>query len=315
MKRRHPGIELLRVMAAFLIVGCHVALVERTLMAQVFLYFCDAGVAVFAAISGFLMAESFLVGGEFGLIKYSWRRILRLLPIYVVWSFFYLVARVTFDGVIAGKGICVQFGQVEFWLKVTFDGAAACHLWFIIHLLYAQLICAVLWSFRGLRTPWFFLVAAAVCIGLATRPWGNLSYHFFRLSGFLLLGAWLRQIKVPLWNDRIRMIICCVGLILHVCCGSFCPRFVRDAMVVVPALLWALSVQNVSVGLRAISDKSMGIFLWHPFFAVGIAFGVARFVSAPYSCLAIGACWILAWVMAWVATMACDKLPFRKFIH
>ena len=47
------GIDLLRGIAAFGIVGCHLSLSPKTAAASWLLHFCDMNVAVFAVVAGY----------------------------------------------------------------------------------------------------------------------------------------------------------------------------------------------------------------------------------------------------------------------
>lgn len=141
---QYYGLNLLRGIAAFGIVGCHLGLSPRTLCGEWVTALCNFNVGLFAALSGFLMAP----GGE-GYVK---KRARRILPTYLVWSAFYIAATAVFDLVLDGGHLNERYYSLSNWLDVLFCGSAATHLWFLISLFYAQVFsmrCALSWASLG----------------------------------------------------------------------------------------------------------------------------------------------------------------------
>ena len=99
---RYDGIDLLRGLAAFGIVGCHLSLSERTDAGDLVTALCDFNVGVFAAVAGFLMSG---VKSPGELLGYAKKRAGRLLPSYVAWSVVFLLMTIVFDLCSMGGGL------------------------------------------------------------------------------------------------------------------------------------------------------------------------------------------------------------------
>ena len=65
------GIDLLRGVAAFGIVGCHLSLAPRTAGGELVTALCDFNVGLFAAVAGFLMCGG---KGDAGWLTYIGKR-------------------------------------------------------------------------------------------------------------------------------------------------------------------------------------------------------------------------------------------------
>ena len=146
----YNGFQLLRGIAAFGIIGCHITLWERTQTSVFLLSFCDLNVGMFAAISGFLMAGECLV--DWG--EYAKKRATRILPTYLVWSVIFLVASAVFQYIGAGA-VKPRYGTQNFWANVVFWGGSSCHLWFLICLFYAQCLVGPACNMKKIGAPVF----------------------------------------------------------------------------------------------------------------------------------------------------------------
>ena len=85
---RLVSLDLLRGIAAFGIVGCHLSLSPRTEGGALVTSLCDFNVGLFAALAGFLMCG---VKGWCEYASYIKKRVLRLVPTYLFWSVVFLV--------------------------------------------------------------------------------------------------------------------------------------------------------------------------------------------------------------------------------
>ena len=132
---RYAGIDLLRGIAAFGIVGCHLSLAPRTGGGCLITALCNFNVGLFATVAGFLMYGGRRDGSW---LEYVGKRAKRLLPTYFFWSAAFIVATSAFDLLLDGGRLNPKYGTVSFWGKVIFAGDAATHLWFLICLFYAQ---------------------------------------------------------------------------------------------------------------------------------------------------------------------------------
>ena len=187
---KYYGLDLLRGIAAFGIVGCHLGLAQRTTGGEWVTALCNFNVGLFAAISGFLMNAG---GG------YIRKRAMRILPTYFVWSFFYVVATAVFDLVLDGGRLNERFYSVLNWAQILFCGGGGTHLWFLICLFYAQIILYsinfVLDSvkFQGVARNMLLGIVSVVLLvcSVAFSNWCCL--YPIRLMAFMLLGYVLKD--------------------------------------------------------------------------------------------------------------------------
>ena len=179
-QKHYFGLDWLRGVSAFFIVGCHIGLIDRTPMGTALTHFCDLNVGVFAAISGFLLQKSLMKVKLSSVWEVVCKRIKRLLPVYLVWTLFYCLVRV-----VVSKG---DFNVP--WCHVIFGGGSACTLWFLINLLYAQIaICILSSKMRHVfNSPWLTFIGALACLIFSIAYHGYLGYYTTRLCSFVLLG-------------------------------------------------------------------------------------------------------------------------------
>ena len=130
--RTNEGIDLLRGIAAFGIVACHLNLLPMTAMAWKVRALCDMNVALFAALSGFLMWRS---EGLPPMGVYAKKRCLRLLPVYAIWTAVFILFGFVFD-LLVRHGINPKWQEPGYVLDVVFLGQASAHLWFVVCLFF-----------------------------------------------------------------------------------------------------------------------------------------------------------------------------------
>ena len=152
------GIDFLRGVAAFGIVGCHLILGPRTAGGELITALCDFNVGLFAAVAGFLMCGG---GDDKDWLAYVGKRAQRLLPTYFFWSAVFILATVSFDLLLDGGRLNPKYGTMAFWGRVVFAGDASTHLWFLACLFYVQVLlrsvfklsvekwCGVVWIVLG----------------------------------------------------------------------------------------------------------------------------------------------------------------------
>ena len=149
--------SLLKGIAAFGIVGCHLNLHPLTEGAAFALGFCDLNVALFALISGWLMhVENWK--------DYVAKRMKRLVPIYAVWSVMYVILGLLFD-VFVAKEMSPYLSNPWHWVNVVFRGESASQLWYLICLFYAQVLFACVCN--RLSRTWWLVVGCGIVV-LAT---------------------------------------------------------------------------------------------------------------------------------------------------
>lgn len=305
---RNWRIELLRGVAAFGIVGCHLALSPQTDMGHAIVSFCDMNVGLFAALSGFLMS-----------MKGSWmdyvrRRLRRLLPIYVAWTVFFVLFGLCFDLAIR-HGINPKWERPGFIWRVVFLGDASTHLWFLVCLLYAQFIAAALFRLLKFLPRYLWIVIGFVLVAVSMPIGGFFGRYFLRLFGFLLTGYGLSAVaefvRIPLWTQ---MFVVFAAALFHLCGPSVCNAFILDWFLAVP-LLVLFSTDNgaeerAALGARQallLGETSLGVFLIHPVVTASVGLMVRRFAHAPFSVN-----WVLLdWIVCWGISFACSILMVR----
>ena len=310
---RYNGLQLLRGIAAFGIVGCHITLLERTQAGAFLLSFCDLNVGVFAAISGFLMASERSVGwGE-----YVKKRAARILPTYLVWSVIFLVASAVFQYIGAGA-VKPRYGELNFWTNVVFKGGSSCHLWFLICLFYAQCLVGPVCNMKKIGAP-VFLALGFGLIGLSSWLGGWYGAYPLRLLGFLVTGIGIRRLLLPIGNATLFLLVV-IALILHFVLHGLVFGFLLDWVVVCPTLILfsGLSFESESRLRLAgfLGCTSMGVYLIHPLFTAGIGVVTRKLVAAPYGVAPIAVNWIVCWGAALFLTFVLLRIPkVNRFVR
>lgn len=319
---RFTGIDLLRGIAAFGIVGCHLCLSPRTDGGNLVTALCDFNVGVFAAVAGFLMCRRDKAD-QIGFGAYLEKRAKRLLPTYFFWSFVFVFATVSFDFLLDGGRLNPKYGTVPFWVRVVFGGDASTHLWFLVCLFYAQV---VLWRcFRGCYgkwsgVMWIALGGAAIVGSVIMDNW--FGRYPLRLVAFLMTGYGL---ACCLCGDalkffkRHRILIWCLAggvLAAHVMARAATPGFIRDWIAVMPVLVAFVLLDFRGEGFVKIAGflgaTSMGIYLIHPLVTRGLSVAITRIAQSPYSAQIVLLEWIVAWSLSLAAAYLLGRLPVVK---
>lgn len=307
---RFDGIDFLRGIAAFCIVGCHVALLPMTDIGWRIHDLCDMNVGVFAALSGFLMWKEDGVGPW---RAYARRRASRLLPIYFLWTGVFVLFGFVFD-------VAIRHALNEKWLdwdyypKLIFGGQASAHLWYLVCLLYIQLLLGAGERFVK-RIPWAGLLAVSLGIiwfaSVKMNVW--LMGYPVRMAGFVLAGyaLRLRVAKISSTGALQSGLWLMLGLFLavtHFRIGrGALPVFVKDWIVAVPVLL-AFIHMPVSGKARKIGNvfgvTSLGVYLIHPLITAGAGLVMKKVFSAPYGAQPILVDMFVCWLLSFVVVLA-----------
>ena len=307
---RNYGLDLLRGLAAFFIVGCHLQLLDYTPWGSRLLHFCDMNVGVFAALAGFLMAGSVAeVGNGRDWLRYVVKRARRLLPAYFAWTVVFLLATAAFQFVMGGA-VKPKYSSFQFWTSVVFWGNASTHLWFVASLFYAQcLLGGVL--HRVPRVVW--LVASMALMAVASRWQSWYAAYPIRLLSFLLLGycfrGWRVECSMPVLGFALT-----AALLVHVFAPI--PGFCRDWIAASPIILFFANFRD---GLRDswasfLGGTSMGVYLIHPLMTVGMAVFVKRLCVAPYGIAPTLAVWIGAWLLSLGLTVVLQRIRSLQWL-
>ena len=238
---RLPGVDFLRGLAAFGIVGCHLSLAPRTAGGDLVTLLCDFNVGLFAA-----MAVFFMCGGcdDKGWFAYVGKRARRLLPTYFVWSAVFILTTAVFDMLWDGGCVNPRYETMSFWWRVVFLGGSATQLWFLICLFYAQTV--LMGGFRVCMNKWcgmMWIVLGGVAAFACTTSSAWFNRYPLRLVAFLMTGYGVRcllrggTMEICRRHNIMMWYIAVGALMLHVALGRRVPGFVKDWLAVGPVLL------------------------------------------------------------------------------
>lgn len=318
MNSHIKGLDLLRGIAAFGIVGCHLSLFPRTIGGNLVISLCDFNVGVFAALAGFLMW-----GAKGSSREYVIRRTKRLLPTYCVWTAIFIVMTALFDLVYDGGQLNIRYSTVSFWARAIFAGRSATHLWFIACLFYAQLalfkafLCydgkwqGLMWIATGgflisgstLSPEWFARYPLRLVAFLVTGYGIGCCFHAGMFNGFL-------KRRRLVWCTAIGM------LIAHVASRGVVHGFVRDWLAVGPVLLAFVGLKIRSSSFQKVAAilgaTSMGVYLVHPLVTRGLSVLVTRAIQPPYVAWIVLGEWIAAWLISFAVAVVLKRMPVAK---
>lgn len=322
LNRRYWGLDLLRCLAAFGIVGCHLSLPERTEGGWLVTSLCDYNVGLFAAVAGFLMDG---VEGAGELMGYVNKRACRLLPSYVMWSVVFLLMTIVFDLLHDGGQVNPRYHTVQFWISVIFLGGSATHLWFLASLFYTQVLTALAFGvFNETKhgVLWMLLGAGLVYASVNLGNWYGT--YPIRLLAFLVTGHGIgvlikNRIEVLRSHSQLLLAAAAAALVLHVCLREAVPRFYLDWLFVGPVLIAFAALDFKSERVTRIATflgaTSMGVYLVHPLFTRALSVVVAKCMPTPYTALVVLSEWLLAWLLSLAAAFLLSRLPLaRRFV-
>lgn len=320
---RNQGLVILRAVSAFFIVGCHLGLKHRTILAGYMTHFCDLHVGVFAAISGYLMAIS-LAKTESGLsvVQYIMKRCRRLLAVYLGWSLFFIVSSAIFSFVFKGKIDFCKYSDMGYWWSVLWRGNASCHLWFLICLFYVQVAISILsciWH-GYLRNLPILLMSSVSLLFFACVDDNFVNLYLCRLAAFVLLGLLCRQVMIRrmcFTSPLLLISLLAVALVLHVVGLGHVHAFVLDYLVVL-FLICLFACEDVHfVSCKSnelLSGLSLGIYLMHPFFAAGVSTICAKYFVKCVPWWGVMAVWFADYGLALASAYFLSKMPYLKRI-
>lgn len=321
---KYDGIDWLRGIAAFGIVGCHLALTPMNDVCWRIHDLCDMNVGLFAAVSGFLMWKP---DGFGGLASYVRKRCSRLLPVYFVWTLVFIAFGFVFD-LFVRHGINEKWLDWSYYPKVVFGGQASAHLWFLICLFYVQIVVAMFSKVLQLLGGWILLVLGFAVVFLASH---YMDVWFFgypiRMLGFVLTGYALRCVVAQsnIASKQCFLLWLCVSLVTAVAhylvrpCQI--PAFIKDWCLIIPLMLAFVSMPKLaSVRLSRIGlllgDTSMGVYLVHPIITAGFGLFVRRVFHAPYNVYAFVFDLCCSYFTALLISVVLNRIrPVAKFVR
>lgn len=319
---RYLGIDVLRGLSAFGIVGCHLSLLDRTDAGCLVTALCDFNVGLFAAVAGFLMSG---VKRPRELLGYAKKRVCRLLPSYIAWSVVFLLMTIVFDLLLDGGHVNSRYYTLRFWMSVVFQGGSAAHLWFLICLFYAQVLIA--WAFGVFDETkhgvlWMLLGAGLVYASVNLGNWYGT--YPIRLLAFLVTGhgiGLLIKNRLEVLRKHLLLLLAAAvaSLVLHVCLRQAIPGFYRDWLFVGPVLIAFAALDLKSERIMRIATffgaTSMGVYLVHPLFTRALSVVVAKCMPAPYTATVVISEWSLAWLLSLAAASLLRHIPAaRSFV-
>lgn len=321
---RYDGIDWLRGMAAFGIVGCHLALSPMDDKCWRIHDLCDMNVGLFAALSGFLMWKQEGLGG---LKNYVNKRCSRLLPIYLVWTLVFMIFGFVFD-IFIRHGINEKWLRWSFYPKVLFGGQISAHLWFLICLLYVQIIVAAFANIFNRIGQWG-LLAMGFAISVVSSYYMNIWIFGYpvRMLGFVLTGYALMSVVKKSGDFVKRWFLLWLGVALITTIMHYCirpcvvPVFVKDWFLTIPLIMTAVSMPKI------ISDKisrvgsllgktSMGVYLVHPIITAGFGLVIRKMFDSPYTIKAFVFDLMFSYTIALLIAIVMNAVrPIQKFVR
>lgn len=319
-KDRCIGIDLLRGIAAFGIIGCHLSLSPRTVGGDLVTALCNFNVGVFAAIAGFLMCGGKL---ESDWLTYAKKRSRRLLPTYMLWSVVFVLAIAVFDLLFDGGQLNPRYRTVGFWERVVLTGGSSPHLWFLVCLFYVQVLLRPFLKVGNAKwngVVWIMLGGFMIGASVASDNWFGL--YPLRLLAFLMtgygLGCCYHAGLLDFYVKRSQVAWCVAAgiLVAHVMARRIAPGFIRDWIAVGPVLVAFLGIAfngaRMARAAEVLGATSMGVYLIHPLITRGLSVIVARCTHSPYSAYVVVCDWILSWVFAFIAALVLRRVPIVK---
>jgi exopolysaccharide production protein ExoZ len=166
-----PSLQVLRGIAANLVVTYHLFLVDEKFTGGTlphFLYYGTAGVDVFFVLSGFIMAA--VAGQNVGPVQFLWRRVLRIYPTYWIVSLIVLAVSLTSPELVNSS----IHEPISVWRSFLLIPQRTLPLlavgWTLIHEMYFYVIFALILFFRVSVRAGLMVWALSLGIGWLLIP-------------------------------------------------------------------------------------------------------------------------------------------------
>lgn len=306
--KRYSGLDVLKFIAAFGIVGCHLGLSNRTVGADVVMRLTDINVGIFAAISGFFLAMGMDRPGTIAIDLAKKGK--RLLPMYLFWTLLYMVVSTVlghhFDRLTDGRYLC----------SALFQGGASCHLWYLIALFYFSVVFVVVGRVLcgRLLVPLVLSVLSVGCLSLATV--GDYSwwwhYYFARLAAFALLGCVCYRMRGALAKVPLGVLIglAVAGIALRLYGLPAAHKFVSDQIssVLILPFFCAWMPKSEALTMR-LANHSLGVYLVHPLIAMVVGRVAGRLIHGACGVIPLLTVWFLVWGIAVLISIIALRIP------
>lgn len=326
--KKNLGIDLFRTIAIFTVVLIHSASIDISHRDGILKLLPPAN-ACFAFWAGWFLFKfdsKYSLKDIVGVLK---KRFCRLLYPYLVWESIYVFVNMGFD-LLQGK---FELPSATDWVGIVFLGTGSVQLWFVITLVYVQVVlCATMAlvegvtnnisiRLRNIGTAVGFIVFSA--FALFWREFGiecDYLRRFIFLLGYGALAVGLRfatSLILPWFGYFIRVGLMSVGFSVVVMSWTFSiPECVR-------VLSWCLAFGCMPVKftlqklnwLTPVSGCVMGIYLCHVLFTRIIAFAlplISSFIKNGYVIVVFNA--IMAFAFSVIAVMFIRRFARIKWI-
>lgn len=323
--KRNLGIDLFRIFAIFTVVLIHSASTDISYRDGVLRYLPPAN-ACFAFLAGWFLfkpaCENLTPSAIGGLLA---KRLKRLFIPYVVWEMIYVLADMGFD-LLSGK---FQLSTWPDWIGIVFFGAGSVQLWFVITLVYVQIVLcgamAVMVAVSGMKfvkgisgAGLFMMLAISVLLMRASGIENDYLRRFAFLLGYGAFGVGLRRAVHEvrgIMDGPIRIGMALIGIALVMV------AWFLNVPEVVRVLAWCLVFgclpihSSLQKCLAYGSEVVMGIYLCHVLFTRVIAMGVpvvSRIIPNGYALVLVNA--IIGFVVSLSFTLLVKRTRWRWII-
>ena len=306
---RFYGLVLLKCIAAFGIVGCHLFLAPMTRAAESLLHFCDLGVALFGAMSGFFLMMSYTQKEGSSLGTLIIHKVRRIFPSYFVWTAVFLIASPTFNYIVRHKAIDPRYSEVGYWVSALLFGGSSTHLWYLAWLFWSSVALYVLWKVhRIFQRPVVLIGLSCISLYICVFVGGSYCDYGLRLFVFMTLGAALYSMRSMWAKAPLFLLLGAIGVVL--CAHIVLPvhAYVRDFMatfVIIP-LFARIGLKDFNL-IGKVCGLSFGVYLIHPLITMIFSTLCLKYIGSPTSSIVLILDWVLVSVVSGAIVFAMKK--------
>jgi peptidoglycan/LPS O-acetylase OafA/YrhL len=304
------GFDIIRGIAAFLVVSCHLS-ISTTDAATLILRYNQIAVGLFAAISGFLLSQTIDRVSTKDVIK---KRFARIVPLHVIWSIIYLSAFSLSDCFLHTPVGYLQNINLVFIAKAFLRGCATVHLWFLPSLFYSSILLVFIDRLFP-RKKIMYLVASAIVLFGAALLNNHLAYYDIRLLAFLLMGFGLFRILPESSlsiSTKKALFLWLIAVLLYGFFYGHIHRYIIDFILILVTMIVFSDkrIPRTQVG-TFFSSVSLLVYLVHVLIATLLSSFIKRFFHMPAGILLMFSTWLLVFFLSVVFSWSCNKLLKR----